>query len=123
MKKVLLFIFLLLLNSCNFKSKEVVNVVSSSYIVIEQSTNKILQGNNYQECRSVASISKIMTAIVVIENNDLNKIITIPKEIEKVGGSSVYLKAGEQKSVLDLLYGLIIISSTILLKGKFVNSI
>ena len=71
---LILLLFCFLLSSCNTKENEVSNIQASSYVVIEQSTNKILEGSNYDEQRSVASISKIMTAIVAIENIDKNKL-------------------------------------------------
>ena len=108
MRKIFLFLLILLsFSSCN-KSVETVNVVSSSYIVMEQSSNKILQGYNYNESRSVASISKIMTAIVVIENIDIKATVKVPKEINNVSGSSVYLKENEEVSVEKLLYALLL---------------
>ena len=108
--KKLIFIFILLisLTTCNDKSNVVSNVQASSYIVIEQSTNKILEGSNYDIQRSVASISKIMTAIVAIENVDINKTVKVPKEINKVYGSSIYLKINQEISIKDLLYGLLL---------------
>ena len=112
MKKQFLFFILLLLNltSCgrNIKVLETSNVIASSYIVIEQSTNKILEGNDYHFSRSVASISKIMTAIVAIENIDINTIVKVPNNINKVYGSSVYLKENEEISIEKLLYGLML---------------
>ena len=111
MKKLLLFFILLLLSltSCNnVKTLETSSVLASSYIVIEQSTNKILEGYNYNESRSVASISKIMTAIVVIENIDINTIVKVPNNINKVYGSSIYLKENEEISIEKLLYGLML---------------
>ena len=108
MKFIFLFLLCLFsLTSCNVKTNEV-SVSATSYIVIEQSTNKILQGNNYDVSRSVASISKIMTAIVVIENTDVNKVVKVPSEINKVYGSSVYLKVDQEITILDLLYGLML---------------
>lgn len=111
MKKLLLFFILLLLSltSCNnVKTLETSSVLASSYIVIEQSTNKILEGYNYNESRSVASISKIMTAIVVIENIDINTIVKVPNNINKAYGSSIYLKENEEISIEKLLYGLML---------------
>ena len=111
MKKLLLFFILLLLSltSCNnVKTLETSSVFASSYIVIEQSTNKILEGYNYNESRSVASISKIMTAIVTIENIDINTIVKVPNNINKVYGSSIYLKENEDISIEKLLYGLML---------------
>ena len=107
-KLILIFLFLLSLTSCEDKTKQVSNVQASSYIVIEQSNNKILEGNNYDTQRSVASISKIMTAIVTIENIDTNKKVIVPSEINKVYGSSIYLKVNQEISILDLLYGLML---------------
>lgn len=111
MKKLLLFFILLLLSltSCNnVKTLETSSVLASSYIVMEQSTNKILEGYNYNESRSVASISKIMTAIVTIENIDINTIVKVPNNINKVYGSSIYLKENEEISIEKLLYGLML---------------
>lgn len=111
MKKIFLFFILLLINltSCdNIKVLETSNVIASSYIVIEQSTNKILEGHDYHFSRSVASISKIMTAIVIIENIDINTIVKVPNNINKVYGSSVYLKENEEISIEKLLYGLML---------------
>lgn len=109
MKKVLI-IFLLLFSfsSCKNNEKIVSGFSGVSYIVIEQSTNKTLQGNNYNQARSVASISKIMTAILTIENIDINKVVIVPNEITKVYGSSMYLKVNEQISIEELLYGLLL---------------
>lgn len=111
MKKIALFFILLLLSltSCNsIKTLETNNIIASSYIVIEQSNNKILEGHNYDEARSVASISKIMTAIIVLENIDINKTVKVPKEINKVYGSSIYLKENEEITIEKLLYGLML---------------
>lgn len=107
MKRIIL-IFLLLLTGCNVKAKESSFVSATSYIVLEQSANKIIEGNNYNEQRSVASISKIMTAIVIIENVSLDKIVVVPEEINKVYGSFVYLKVNEEVSIEKLLYALLL---------------
>ena len=106
-KKFLFLIFILLFSSCHQEVKQT-SIVASSYIVIEQSTNKILQGANYDTQRSVASISKIMSAIIAIENNDLEKIVVVPSEINEVYGSSMYLKVNQEISIKDLLYGLLL---------------
>ena len=111
-KTIFLFLSFLLmfLNSCNSEKTKIenVSVVATSYIVIEQSNNKILEGYNYYDQRSVASISKIMTAIVCIENSNVDDITIVPEEIKKVDGSSIYLKVGEKIKIIDLLYGLLL---------------
>ena len=110
MKKVLLCVILLLtLVNCNYKNDiETTAIQASSYIVIEQSTNKILQGSNYDTQRSVASISKIMTALVVLENIDIYQYTIVPNEITTVEGSSMYLKVNDKIKIKDLLYGLLL---------------
>ena len=106
MKKIIMFIVsLFLLTSCNIKQ---VSINAISYVIIEQSTNKIIEGNNYDVQRSVASISKIMTAILVIENIELDKIVKVPKQINDVDGSSIYLKENEEITIEKLLYGLLL---------------
>lgn len=109
MKKIILFVIcVFLLCGCENKKIETSNILATSYVVIEQSTNKVLEGYNYNESRSVASISKIMTAIIAIENSDVNKTIKVPKEINNVTGSSVYLCVDQEITILDLLYALLL---------------
>lgn len=83
-------------------------VYASSYVVMERSSNNVLEGSNMHQTRSVASISKIMTAIIAIENANLEDVVTIPEEINQVYGSMLYIHANEQISLLDLIYGLIL---------------
>ena len=58
----------------------------------------------------MASTTKVMTAMLVIENLDLKKEYTIPDEAVGIEGSSMYLKKGEKLTGLDLLYGLMLVS-------------
>ena len=51
---------------------------------------------------------KILTALTVVENYDLNKVITVPKDAVGVEGSSIYLREGEKLTVKELLYGLML---------------
>ena len=109
MKKIFSLFLLLFLCGCNaHKTLKTSNVYATSFIVIEQSSNKILEGYNYNTQRSVASISKIMSAIIVIENMDVNEYLTVPEDIKNVDGSSIYLKVNQKVKVIDLLYGLLL---------------
>ena len=83
--------------------------VNASSIVMDIDSKRILYEENKDEQRLIASITKIMTAIIVIENNpDLTKKITIGEEVLTMYGTSIYLQVGEQMSIKDLLYGLIL---------------
>ena len=56
----------------------------------------------------MASTTKIMTALVALEQYDLQETVTVRKEWCGIEGSSIYLRAGEQLTVSDLLYGLLL---------------
>ncbi len=81
---------------------------SSAEIVMEINSNRILYENNSNDKKYMASTTKILTAIVVIENCNLDDIVTITEKTVGVEGSSIYLEAGEKLSVKHLLYGLML---------------
>ena len=81
---------------------------SRSYVVMDYNTGEILESKDKDLVRSVASISKIMTAIVAIENSSLDAYIEVNDDILKAYGSSIYLKQGEIVKMEDLLYGLML---------------
>lgn len=81
---------------------------ASSMIVMETSSNRILYQQNAYDRRFMASTTKILTAITVIENTSLEDIVTITKPMVAIEGSSIYLEVGEKITVLDLLFGLML---------------
>ena len=83
---------------------------TSSYILIEASSGRVLASENENLKLPMASLTKIMTAYTVIENANLNDIVTITKESAGIEGSSMYIKVGEKYSVEELLYGLMLVS-------------
>ncbi|MBR7186288.1 MAG: D-alanyl-D-alanine carboxypeptidase [Clostridia bacterium] len=76
--------------------------------VVEVSSRRFLHARNADTRLPMASTTKILTAIIVIEDCDLDETVKIPREAEGTEGSSVYLKAGEAYTVRDLLYGLML---------------
>ena len=109
---LLLFVFSLSIGKTTFcTAKNLLQSLSSakSMIVIETSSNKVLYSKNELEKLPMASTTKIITALTVIENCDnLDKKIKVPKKATLVEGSSIYLKENEQLSIRDLLYGLML---------------
>ena len=81
---------------------------SSSKIVMEVSTGRVLYEDNAYERKFMASTTKILTAITIIENCNLDEIITVSNQTVGVEGSSIYLEAGEKLSIKNLLYGLML---------------
>lgn len=77
-------------------------------IAMELESGKILHSKNAEAKLPMASTTKIMTALLIAEDCDLNEVITVPDSAVGVEGSSIYLKNGEQISVKDLLYGLML---------------
>ncbi len=80
----------------------------SSYVVMDASSGRVLGGSNIDNSDLIASTTKIMTAIVAIENFDVSKIICAGDEIDKVYGSMIYLKKNECMTLYDLLVGLML---------------
>ncbi len=101
MKKIALFIFLLL-------PINVFAISASSMIAMDLDNDYIYYEKNIDEKRLIASITKILTAIVTIENIDINKTVTVNKEVLKAYGSAIYINIGEKITIKDLLYGLIL---------------
>lgn len=101
---ILLSLFVSLFNFTTFAE----TTKKSSFIVMEEKSNRVLYASLEHERLPMASTTKIATAIVVLEHSNLNDVVTIPKSAEGVEGSSVYLKAGDKYTVRDLLYGLML---------------
>lgn len=91
-------------------SKEPV-INSRAAIVIEKSTGAILYAKNENQQRKMASTTKIMTAIVVLEQvSDLSEMVEISKRAAGIGGSRLGLSTSSKITVNDLLYGLLLCS-------------
>ena len=103
MKKLVL--ILLLLIPINIKAYE---SSASCVVLMDMDSLNVIYGENMHDVRSVASISKIMTTIVAIENADVNSTVTIGEEITKAYGSGIYIKQGEEITLESLLYGLML---------------
>ena len=81
---------------------------TSSEIVMDVASNRVLFENNARSKKFMASTTKILTAITVIENVDINKEIIVTEKTVGIEGSSIYLEEGEKLTVKDLLFGLML---------------
>ena len=84
-----------------------VATAAAADIVMEQS-GYVLSAGNAHTRMGMASTTKIMTALLAIERLDPETVVTVPKEAVGIEGSSIYLTEGEQITVSDLLYGLML---------------
>ena len=85
-------------------------ISARSAVVLDGLTGKTLFEQNADEILPMASTTKIMTALVALENGDLDRVYTVKKEYTLVEGSSMYLREGERISLRDTLYGLMLMS-------------
>lgn len=99
------FLLLILLLPINIKA---ISTSASSAILMDVDSNRILYAENINDKRSVASISKIMTAYLACISLKLDDKVTIGDEIDGSYGSGIYIKKGEILTVRDLLYGLML---------------
>lgn len=84
-----------------------INCVATS-IVLDMDNNRILEENNIHEKRLIASTTKIMTAILAIESNKLEQVVTVGDEVLTMYGSNIYIEKNENMLLLDLIYGLML---------------
>ena len=105
-------VFCLLLSGmiCPVMAEEV-SVSAHAAVLLEPSGGEIVYSRNETERMSMASTTKIMTALVAVESGDLKKSYAIPAEAVGVEGSSVYLQAGEHLTLEELLYAVMLESA------------
>ena len=105
MKKVLLFSLLFFIGTnITFASTS----TAHSYVLMDQDTGRVIESKNKDTPMLIASITKIMTCILAIENGNLNEIVKVDDSILKSYGSGIYISVGEEIKLIDLLYGLML---------------
>lgn len=77
-------------------------------VIYDRKTKEVIWGKNENEKKAMASTTKIMTAIVVLEKGNLSDVVTISKKAANTGGSRLKINTNDKVSVLDLLYGLML---------------
>lgn len=96
---------------------------ASSITVMDIDSNRVIYGKNQNSEKLIASITKIMTAIVAIESGKLNDIVVVDDTILKAYGSGIYIEIGEKIKLEDLVYGLMLRSGNdaALMIAKYVS--
>ena len=101
MKKILLLL-------CIFCMLFFNNVYAKSTVVMDMDSGRVLYESKSDKKSLIASITKVMTCIIVLENGNLDDIVTVGNEVLSMYGTNIYLEVGEKISVRDLLYGLML---------------
>ncbi|MBP3950530.1 D-alanyl-D-alanine carboxypeptidase family protein [Bacillus suaedae] len=84
------------------------HVSAQGAILMEQESGRILFAKNADQPMRIASITKIMTALLAIESGKMDEMVEISTRAEGTEGSSIYLRAGEKMKLEDLVYGLML---------------
>lgn len=87
------------------------NIYAKQYLLADKDSGKILLKNGIADQVPIASTTKIMSAVVVLENYDLNQIVTVSEAAANQVGADAHLRAGEQLRVIDLLKAMLIKSA------------
>ena len=114
MKKILLILILFFITSNVYALDLAKNAKST--ILIESSTGEIIYERNADEKLAPASMTKMMSLILIMEaiengNIKLDQIVTVSENASKMGGSQIYLETNEKMSVDDLLKGICMASA------------
>lgn len=89
---------------------EAVSTSATSAILMDVDSGRVLYAHNADAKMLIASTTKILTALVAIEEGDLSQTVTVSREAAYTEGSSMYLKEGEELTLETLLYGLMLCS-------------
>lgn len=116
MRKIIIIILIIMLVSFTAPSYSTENVTpqclpdisAQNAIMIEANSGEVLYEKNAEGKAYPASITKIMTALLAIENGTLDKKVKVSENASGVEGSSIYLEPGEKISLRDLVYGLML---------------
>ena len=113
MKKIILFLFLLLFPFSTYALELIPN--SDSGILIEAGSGKIIYEKDKDKRVSIASMTKMVAQIIILEDIENGKIkwndvVTVSKNASDMGGSQIYLSEGEKITVEDLMKGISVAS-------------
>ncbi|WP_099187400.1 D-alanyl-D-alanine carboxypeptidase family protein [Tepidibacter mesophilus] len=114
MKKITSLVIAIFLISSSFITSfadEKLNLIGESAILMDYDTGKILYGKNIHKKMYPASTTKVMTALLTLENCDLDEIVTVDYDLGYIDGSGIYIKQGESFTVETLLRALLIKSA------------
>lgn len=102
----LFFCFILLFNIAVLAEEPKVNAISA--VIVDGDTGRILWGKNENKPMAMASTTKIMTALVALENSDIKKETTVSKNATLASPVKMHLSVGEKMNIEQLLYAMML---------------
>lgn len=109
MKRLLCYVFFVSVILSGLTASAV-GTSAKAAVLINGDTGEIIYSHNHEARLPMASTTKIMTALLLCENGELEKEITVTAEMLRVEGSSMGLLAGDKVTLHDLLYGMMLAS-------------
>lgn len=92
------------------EQSDALSISAASAVLMDAESGVVLYEHNAHTPMLIASTTKIMTALTALRHYDLGEVVTVSREAALTEGSSMYLKEGEQLTVEELLYGLLLAS-------------
>ncbi len=108
MKKIKIILLMLCIWITEAIPTSAISVSAQFSCVMEAETGQVLYEKNAYSRHSMASTTKIMTALLAIEKGNLSDMVTVSKQAAGTEGTSLYLAAGDTVTLSDLLYGLLL---------------
>ncbi len=85
-----------------------IDVSAKSAIIIDGASGRVLYAKDEHQKRRIASITKIMTAVLAIESGKMDQTVTVSANAVRTEGSAIYLTEGQKVKLKDLVYGLML---------------
>jgi len=111
MKKIILLFSILFMFTNTAYGAGPENIAAKSAILVEMETGRVLWGDDFKEPMSVASTTKIMTALLTIERGKLEEEVTVSRNASMAPKVRLGIKEGEVYTLKDLLYPIMLESS------------
>ncbi len=108
MKRIFLLMAAALCLLTSIANAEAPRTGARAAILLEAETGRVLFERNADERLAIASTTKIMTALLAIEGCSMDEIVTAGRNASGVPGTSIYLSEGEQLTMEEMLYGLML---------------
>lgn len=108
LKLIGIFLCIFLMGECLPPRAHALEVSAQYACLMDAATGRVFYEKNARERHSMASTTKIMTALVALESCSPDDIVTVSANAAGTEGSSIYLAAGEKLRMEDLLYGLML---------------
>jgi D-alanyl-D-alanine carboxypeptidase (penicillin-binding protein 5/6) len=87
------------------------SLTASGVLLMDVKSGQVVYDLDGKTARSVGSLAKIMTALLILERHNLDEIVTVDPLAASMDGSALHLKAGEKFTIADLLRGMLIPSA------------